>query len=196
MLSRAVVNIDNRQWANIDMALDMVAMSPAPKSDMSCAIENDQKYRPSHRQSSSEANTNPLVRKRAEVLGRISLYAGSGLLRRIRVHRSLCPTIIGTTAIPADSAGTDSAIMTTFEHAKHVKKRYSAEIIALPNVTGVSTGRKVRNGSGTDEFVIVVYVSRKVPLRDLADHQRIADEYDGVRTQVRVQAFEKRNDTH
>jgi len=85
--------------------------------------------------------------------------------------------------------------MTTFERAKRVKKRYSAEIIALPNVTGISTGRDVREGRETDEFVIVVHVSRKVPLRDLADHERIADEYDGVRAQVRVEAFEKRRDT-
>jgi hypothetical protein len=85
--------------------------------------------------------------------------------------------------------------MATFERASAAKKRHSSTIMGLPNVTGVSTGREVRDGRETDEFVIVVFVSHKVPVEDLAEHERIPSSCDGVPTQVRVEQFEKRNDS-
>ena len=91
--------------------------------------------------------------------------------------------------------GLASVVMSTFERASAAKKRYRSEILGLPNVTGVSTGREVRNGRETDEFVIVVFVSHKVPMEDLAEYERVPDTCDGVPTQVRVEQFEKRDDS-
>ena len=57
---------------------------------------------------------------------------------------------------------------------KEVSKRHAAELMALPNVTGVGVGE--RGGSQ----VIKVFVVRKLPLETLSTSERVPREVEGV----------------
>ncbi len=72
------------------------------------------------------------------------------------------------------------------EEISEVKRRHSARLRSLPNVVGlgVHPGRKT----------LIVYVSRKVPLADLAEDERIPPELDGVSVEVEVMAPLRRQD--
>ena len=55
-----------------------------------------------------------------------------------------------------------------------VKRKYTDELMALPNVTGVGVGQK--DGAR----VIKVFVVRKVPLEALSASERVPEELEGV----------------
>jgi hypothetical protein len=67
-------------------------------------------------------------------------------------------------------AGTRASIL-----AKH-----EAQLLAYPNVVGVTEGTRMRRGKPTNEPVIVVLVSRKVPRKNLTKASLIPSHTDGV----------------
>jgi|SRR5436190_541858 hypothetical protein len=52
-------------------------------------------------------------------------------------------------------------------------RQHTNALLSYPNVVGVGVARKVRKGRRGDEYAVVAYVSRKVPLDLLEPHQRI-----------------------
>jgi len=55
-----------------------------------------------------------------------------------------------------------------------------------PNVVGVGIGFRQRSGELTDELAIIVSVTHKVPMEDLAPEDRIPSEIEGVPVDVQV----------
>ncbi|NLF03346.1 MAG: hypothetical protein GX601_20475, partial [Anaerolineales bacterium] len=67
---------------------------------------------------------------------------------------------------------------------RSVKAAYEAELMRRANVVGVGIGMRVRNGQPTDEPVIVVSVTHKVPPSLLRAQDVIPAELDGVPVDV------------
>ena len=65
-----------------------------------------------------------------------------------------------------------------------VQSRHEVELMHYPNVVGVATGSAVRRGTTTDEPCIVVYVSKKVPVSELAEPDVLPTSIEGVRLDV------------
>lgn len=70
-----------------------------------------------------------------------------------------------------------------------VKAAYEKELLRKPNVVGVGIGFRQREGKLTDELAIVVSVTHKVPLEDLAPEDRIPGEIEGVPVDVQAIGF-------
>ena len=60
-----------------------------------------------------------------------------------------------------------------------VMKQFEDHLMRLPNVNGIAIGEDA------GEQVIIVFVTRKLPLSDLRLEERIPDELDGYRIDVR-----------
>lgn len=69
--------------------------------------------------------------------------------------------------------------------------RWQDTLLKMDNVVGVGYGYKTRGGKPTSIPAIIVYVSQKVPLKQLKPHQRIPSSVEGVPTDV-VEAGEMR----
>ncbi len=67
-----------------------------------------------------------------------------------------------------------------------VKSRYEAELMRKANVVGVGVGLRQVSGLTTDEPAVVVSVTRKAPMSQLAPHDVIPRELDGVPVDVQV----------
>lgn len=63
-----------------------------------------------------------------------------------------------------------------------ILEKYKKQLLSLPNVTGVAVGRKQRKGQTTEELSVVVFVREK--LLDLAPHEAVPREMDGIQTDV------------
>jgi hypothetical protein len=66
-----------------------------------------------------------------------------------------------------------------------VKARYEARLMQKANVIGVGVGYRERGGQLTDEIVLVVNVTRKLPKRQLTPQDYIPTEIEGVPVDVR-----------
>ncbi|WP_274556926.1 hypothetical protein [Streptomyces spiramyceticus] len=64
--------------------------------------------------------------------------------------------------------------------AKQARALHESQLLQLPNVTGVGTGKD--EGSGAD--VIVVFVTRKVPSDQLRAEDVVPEELEGVPVRV------------
>lgn len=71
---------------------------------------------------------------------------------------------------------------------KAAKRESEAFLRSLPNVTGLGVGPKVRAGTATGELAIKVFVSRKLPLAELAPHERVPETVAGIPTDVEIMA--------
>lgn len=71
-----------------------------------------------------------------------------------------------------------------FEKANAVKRAYSDELMAKPNVVGVGVGFRSRGGEQTDSVAIVVMVDQKLPPEQLAPDETIPSEIEGVPVDV------------
>ena len=69
---------------------------------------------------------------------------------------------------------------------KAVKERYKKKMYSMPNVISLGIGPKLREGQPTGETAIKVFVSKKVEQNELATHDRVPAELDGVPTDVEV----------
>ena len=65
-----------------------------------------------------------------------------------------------------------------------VKIRHEDELLGYPNVVGVATGIRTRNGKPSGERSLVVYVTRKVPESDLGEGDVLPREVEGVPVDV------------
>lgn len=70
------------------------------------------------------------------------------------------------------------------EQLRRVKRAHEAELMRRPNVVGVGIGFRERGGERTDEPVIVVSVTEKVPQVMLAPEETIPRELDGISVDV------------
>lgn len=66
-----------------------------------------------------------------------------------------------------------------------VKARYELQLMQKANVVGVGVGFRERGGKLTDEIVLVVNVTHKVPGSQLAPEDFIPSEIEGVPVDVR-----------
>jgi len=71
------------------------------------------------------------------------------------------------------------------QKALAVKARYEARLMQMANVVGVGVGLRERGGQLTDEIVLVINVTRKLPRRQLAPQDLIPAEIEGVPVDVR-----------
>ncbi len=65
-----------------------------------------------------------------------------------------------------------------------VKAAHEGELLHKANVVGVGIGLRQRGGEYTGELALVVSVTHKVPLEELAPEDRIPGEIDGVPVDV------------
>lgn len=70
------------------------------------------------------------------------------------------------------------------EHAKTVLETHREWLLSLENVVGTGVGLRQKGGQWTDTIVLVVMVTRKLPLSALAEDQRIPPEIDGIPVDV------------
>ena len=61
-----------------------------------------------------------------------------------------------------------------------IKERAAAVFMAMPGVTGVGIGGRLRDGQPTGELVIKVFVERKRPAAELPPGQLLPDRFEGV----------------
>ncbi len=67
---------------------------------------------------------------------------------------------------------------------RRVKQAHEEQLLKKPNVVGVGIGLRQRGGEPTDEPVIVVSVTHKVPSSMLDPDDVIPQELEGVRVDV------------
>jgi len=65
-----------------------------------------------------------------------------------------------------------------------IQQRHLAELLHYPNVVGVASGIRMRRGKPTGEPCIVVYVSPKVPKKNLAAAEILPRRLDGAPVDV------------
>ncbi|MCS7102190.1 MAG: hypothetical protein NZL99_10885 [Burkholderiaceae bacterium] len=65
-----------------------------------------------------------------------------------------------------------------------VQARHEARLLRYPNVVGVAAGLRTRRGRPTAQPCLVVYVTRKLPRKQLPAHQRLPRRLDGVPVDV------------
>ena len=61
-----------------------------------------------------------------------------------------------------------------------VQEKYEEDLLSRANVEGVGVGLRMRAGELTDEVVLVVMVTRKVPRSQLAPEDFVPPEIEGV----------------
>jgi hypothetical protein len=61
-----------------------------------------------------------------------------------------------------------------------IRAKHEARLRAYPNVVGVTEGTRMRKGKPTNEPVIAVLVSRKVPRKSLAKASLLPSHIDGI----------------
>ena len=74
--------------------------------------------------------------------------------------------------------------MPTEEELLAIKERAAARLMALPSVTGVGIGGRMRGGQPTGELVLKVYVKRKLPANEVDPAELVPAEIEGIPTDV------------
>jgi len=65
-----------------------------------------------------------------------------------------------------------------------IKERAAAVFMAMPGVTGVGIGGRLRDGRPTGEVVLKVFVARKRPARELSPGELLPERFEGVAVDV------------
>lgn len=73
-----------------------------------------------------------------------------------------------------------------YARIRAVKKRHESMLLRKANVVGVGIGLRHCQGEPTGEPVLVVNVTHKVPLAELAPKDRIPRELDGIPVDVQA----------
>ena len=68
----------------------------------------------------------------------------------------------------------------SYQKAMVVKEKHEEALLNKANVMGVGVGLRMRSGELTDEVVLVVMVTRKVPRPQLAPEDFVPSEIEGV----------------
>jgi hypothetical protein len=71
-----------------------------------------------------------------------------------------------------------------YEHAKEVKQRYTSSLMALERVVGVGVSKKPGQDPDQGRWVIVVYVSKKIPPHQIDSRSMVPQQIEGVPTDV------------
>lgn len=71
-----------------------------------------------------------------------------------------------------------------FDRILAVKKAAQGHLMAIPGVHAVGVGAKIVGGQRTAEPAIIVFLLKKKPLSELAPHEVISPEIDGVKTDL------------
>lgn len=71
------------------------------------------------------------------------------------------------------------------EQVREIKARYEQELLSKPNVVGLGIGYREVRGRMTDQVGLIVMVRRKVPRDQLAPHEVIPAEIEGIPVDVR-----------
>ncbi len=69
---------------------------------------------------------------------------------------------------------------------EEVKVKHRDFLSSLPNVVGVGIGQKTRGGQPTGETAVKVFVSRKVPVDELRQEDRVPPTLEGFPTDVEI----------
>jgi len=72
------------------------------------------------------------------------------------------------------------------DRIRAVKSAHEADLMRKANVVGVGIGLRQREGQPTDEPAIVVSVTRKLPLSQLAADDVIPRELEGIPVDVHI----------
>ncbi len=68
--------------------------------------------------------------------------------------------------------------------ASAVQAKYADDLMNKPHVIGVAVGFTSEGGKRTSHVGVIVMVDNKIPRAELADHEVIPRELDGVRVDV------------
>jgi len=71
-----------------------------------------------------------------------------------------------------------------YQKAIAVQEKYEEDLLNKANVEGVGVGLRMRAGKLTDEVVLVVMVTRKVPRAQLAPEDFVPPEIEGVAVDI------------
>ena len=83
-----------------------------------------------------------------------------------------------------DTSGTE--MQADYQRAQAVKEVHEKELMTKANVLGVGIGIHKRDGEPTGSVSLVVMVTHKVPLEQLAPEDVIPSEIDGVPVDVQA----------
>jgi hypothetical protein len=79
--------------------------------------------------------------------------------------------------------------MKTLLEVRPIKQAKEADLLSIPNVTGVDIGDKFVGGERTNEIAIRVYVAQKKPLDTVPKGERVPATINGVKTDVIQRRF-------
>ena len=78
------------------------------------------------------------------------------------------------------NANLDQDMFSAYERVAAVKEAFKEDLLAKPNVIGVGVGLREREGELTDEIVLVVLVTKKLPMTEIEADDLIPAEIQGV----------------
>ncbi len=78
------------------------------------------------------------------------------------------------------NANFDQDMFSAYERVAIVKEAFTEDLLAKPNVIGVGVGLREREGELTDEIVIVVLVTKKLPRTEIEPDDLIPTDIQGV----------------
>jgi len=78
------------------------------------------------------------------------------------------------------NANLDQDMFSAYERVASVKEAFKEDLLAKPNVIGVGVGLREREGELTDEIVLVVLVTKKLPMTEIEPDDLIPTEIEGV----------------
>jgi len=78
------------------------------------------------------------------------------------------------------SSESETRPIESYQKVMAVKEKHEGALLNKANVMGVGVGLRMRAGEPTDEVVLVVMVTRKVPRAQLAPEDYVPSEIDGV----------------
>jgi len=78
------------------------------------------------------------------------------------------------------SSESETRPIESYQKVMAVKEKHEGALLNKANVMGVGVGLRMRAGEPTDEVVLVVMVTRKVPRAQLAPEDYVPSEIEGV----------------
>jgi len=82
------------------------------------------------------------------------------------------------------NANLDQDMFSAYDRVSSVKEAFKEDLLAKPNVIGVGVGLREREGELTDEIVLVVLVTKKLPRTEIKADDLIPTEIEGVPVDV------------
>lgn len=81
-----------------------------------------------------------------------------------------------------------------FAEVSRVQAKYAHDLMAYANVVGIGIGIAKKNGNYTNHVALVVMVSEKLPVAQLAEDDVLPDKIEGVRVDVQATGGFSAND--